>query len=89
MKEVTIETIHARHAVRKYQTKPIEAEKLAEIQKLIDEVNRESGLHIQLVTDEPLAFSTGVFKYGQFSGVSNYLVLAGRDAPPRGSLRLR
>lgn len=72
-----LEAIRARHAVRKYQTKPIEAEKLAEIQELIDECNRESGLHIQLVTNEPLAFSTGVFKYGQFSGVSNYLVLAG------------
>ena len=72
-----LEAIRERHAVRKYQERPIEAEKVQQIQHLIDECNRESGLHIQLVTNEPLAFSTGVFKYGQFSGVKNYLVLVG------------
>ena len=75
------DAIRERHAVRKYQDRPIEAEKVKKIQDLIDECNRESGLHIQMVTDEPLAFSTGVFKYGQFSGVRNYLVLVG---PKRG-----
>ena len=72
-----LEAIRERHAVRKYQNRPIEVEKVQQIQQLIDECNRESGLHIQLVTNEPLAFSTGVFKYGQFSGVKNYLVLVG------------
>ena len=27
--------------------------------------------------NQPLVFSTGMFKYGQFSGVKNYLVLVG------------
>ena len=75
-----LEAIRERHAVRKYQDRPIEAEKveqIEQIEQLISECNRESGLHIQLVTNEPLAFSKGVFKYGQFSGVKNYLVLAG------------
>ena len=72
-----LEAIRERHAVRKYQDRPIETEKVQQIQQLIDECNSESGLHIQLVTNEPLAFSTGVFKYGQFSGVKNYLVLVG------------
>ena len=53
------EAIRVRHAVRKYTDKPIEAEKIAQIRALVDECNRESGLHIQFVTDEPLAFSTG------------------------------
>ena len=69
------QAIRERHAVRKYVDRPIEPEKVREIQKLIDECNAECGLHIQLVLDEPLAFSTGVFKYGQFSGVKNYLAL--------------
>lgn len=69
------EAIVARHSVRKYQTKPIEKEKADKINALIDECNREGGLHIQFVQNEPLAFSTGLFKYGAFSGVSNYLVL--------------
>lgn len=81
-----IEAIRERHAVRKYKDRPIEAEKVEKIQQLIDECNRESGLHIQLVTDEPLAFSTGVFKYGQFSGVKNYLVLV---APKKGDWKER
>jgi len=76
-----LEAIRERHAVRKYQDRPIEAEKIEQIQQLIDKCNRESGLHIQLVTNEPLAFSTGFFKYGQFSGVKNYLVLV---APKKG-----
>ena len=76
-KEHVLGAIRERHAVRKYQDRPIETEKVQQIQQLIDECNRESGLHIQLVTNEPLAFSTGVFKYGQFSGVKNYLVLVG------------
>ncbi len=77
-----MDTIRQRHAVRKYKDKPIEAAKIAEIQALIDACNKESGLHIQLVTDEPRAFSTGIFKYGQFSGVKNYLVLV---APKKGN----
>ena len=77
-----LEAIRQRHAVRKYKDLVIEADKVEQIQQLIDEYNRESGLHIQLVTNEPLAFSTGLFKYGQFSGVKNYLVLV---APKKGN----
>lgn len=69
------EAIKARHSVRKYIDKPIEAEKVAMINQFIDECNRESGLHIQLVLEEPLAFSTGIFSYGKFTGVRNYLAV--------------
>jgi hypothetical protein len=41
------------------------------------EINRETGLHVQLVTDEPKAFS-GIMAYGSFSGVKNYFVMAGK-----------
>ena len=41
------------------------------------EVNREAGLHVQLVTGEPKAFS-GIMAYGSFSGVKNYFVMAGK-----------
>ena len=86
MREITLDIIRARHSVRRYLDKPIEAEKIAEIQQLIDECNQESGLHIQLVINEPLAFSTGVFKYGRFSGVKNYLALV---APKKGEWKER
>ncbi len=69
------EAIKSRHSVRQYSDKPIEAEKLAQISALIDECNREGGLHIQLVTNEPKAFTQGKARYGKFSGVNNYIAM--------------
>ena len=71
------EAIKARHSVRSYTDKTIESEKTAELQRLIDEINAETGLHFQLVTDEPKGFSGMMAHYGSFSGVKNYFVLAG------------
>ena len=71
------EAIKARHSVRKYTDEPIEASKVATLIEDIEKSNAEGGLNIQLVLDEPKAFSSGIWKYGQFSGVKNYLVMAG------------
>ena len=79
-----LQAIKERHSVRKYIDRPIEAEKVAAINQFIDECNRESGLHLQLVTNEPLAFSTGFFSYGKFTGVTNYIALV---APKQGDYR--
>ena len=79
-----LEAIKARHSVRKYTGQPIEESKLNLLREEIQKCNAEAGIHIQLVVDEPKAFSTGVFKYGVFSGVRNYLVMAGnKDAEER------
>ncbi|MBQ9576172.1 MAG: nitroreductase [Muribaculaceae bacterium] len=72
-----LEAIKARHSVRRYLDKPIEHDKADALRAAIDRCNSASGLHIQLVVNEPLAFSTGVWKYGKFHGVTNYLVMAG------------
>lgn len=48
------------------------------LQKKIDECNKESGLYIQLVTDEPKAFDGFMAHYGKFSGVTNYIALVGK-----------
>ena len=71
------DAIKARHSVRKYAEKPIEMAKVATLRAELEKCNAESGLNIQLVLDEPKAFSTGMWKYGQFSGVKNYFVMAG------------
>ena len=71
------EAIQERHSVRRYTDKPIESEKKAELNRILSEINSESGLHFLLVTDEPEAFSGAMAHYGHFSGVSNYFVLAG------------
>ena len=71
------EAIKARHSVRKYTDRPIEAAKVVTLRAAIERMNAEQGLNIQLVLDEPQAFSSGIWKYGQFSGVKNYMVMAG------------
>ena len=72
-----LEAIRARHSVRKYKDEPIPEEVLAVLRNKVWEINRQAGLHIQLVTGEPKAFS-GPMAYGSFSGVKNYLVMAGK-----------
>ena len=73
-----IEAIKERHSVRQYLDRPIEQEKLDELEKMISEINEEAGLHLQLVTDEPEAFDTSrTARYGTFSGVKNYITLVG------------
>ena len=71
-----LEAIEARHSVRKYKDDPSPEDILSLIREKVDVVNREAGLHVQLVTEEPKAFS-GVLAYGSFSGVRNYFVMAG------------
>lgn len=67
-----------RHSIRFYKELALEQEdKDAMIQK-IEECNKESGLNIQLVTDEPKAFNSFMAHYGNFSGVTNYIALVGR-----------
>ena len=72
-----MEAVRARHSVRSYLDKPIEREKIDSMRGLIDEINRETGLHIQLVTEEPKAFSSFLAHYGLFDNIRNYIVLAG------------
>ena len=72
-----IDAIRERHSVRRYTDKPIEQSAAASLRETIGRINAESGLNVQLVTDEPRAFSSGIWKYGQFSGVRNYFVMAG------------
>ena len=71
-----IEAIKARHSVRKYSEQPIETAKVDILKDAVGRINAQAGLNIQLVLDEPKAFSTGMWKYGQFSGVRNYFVMA-------------
>ncbi len=71
------EAIVARHSVRQYQEKAIEATVIEHLNEEIVLCNKEGGLHIQLVTDEPKAFVGGMVKYGRFKGVRNYLAMVG------------
>lgn len=75
-----LQAINNRHSVRSYIDKPIEKNLLEKMQTVIDECNQESGLHIQLVSDEPKAFDSFMAHYGKFSGVKNYIALVGKKS---------
>ena len=66
-----------RHSVRSYLDKPITGETKEKLMAFIEEQNQESGLHIQLITDEPKAFANILCHYGLFRGVKNYIALVG------------
>jgi hypothetical protein len=76
-----MEAIEQRHSVRQYKESPLPAAVIAELADAVFACNEESGLHIQLVTNEPDAFSGMRAKYGKFSGVSNYFAMVGKKAP--------
>ncbi len=73
-----MDAIRERHSVRSYKETAIEGDVKRELQSYIEQCNQESGLHMQLVTDEPKAFDGFMAHYGKFSGVKNYVALIGK-----------
>ncbi len=73
------EAMMERHSVRKYTDKPIEEEKVLLLQKEIDALREQSGLNIELIMNEPKAFSGTLAKYGHFSGCTNYFCISAPD----------
>lgn len=67
-----------RHSVRRYLGRPIGDGIREELNEVIGESNVGSGLHIQLVVNEPKAFEGFMAHYGKFSGVKNYVALIGK-----------
>jgi nitroreductase len=76
-----LEAMQRRHSVRQYLETPLSDEIRDRLQQEAEACSREGGLHLQLITDEPDAFSGALAHYGRFSGVRNYIVLAGKEAP--------
>jgi len=72
------EAIKTRHSVRAYKDQKISSDVLNKLQNEIAMCNEESGLNIQLITDEPNAFSGFMARYGKFTGVKNYIALIGK-----------
>lgn len=74
-----IEAIQGRHSVRQYLNQPLRPEEITELTEEVRTCNQESGLHIQLVTNEPKAFNGFMAHYGKFGGVANYFALVGKS----------
>ena len=74
--------IELRKSRRHYTGDPISEEKADTLLSLVKEINRETGLHLQMVFDHGEAFHGLRKSYGLFSGVQHYLVLAGDPTIP-------
>jgi hypothetical protein len=72
------EAIQVRHSVRQYIDRPLGQKEIEALKAEIQRCNQESGLHIQLVLNEPKAFDGFMAHYGSFRGVTNYIALIGK-----------
>lgn len=75
------ELMQHRHSVRQYTSTPIETDKRTVLDALAAKINRETGLHIQILYDEAECFNSFMAHYGKFSGVKNYIALVGQKSP--------
>jgi len=77
------EAVISRRSIRKYTQESLSAEAVKTLQEKIEEVNHLGDLHLQLVLNEPKAFS-GFQSYGKFVNARNYIVMAaGKGADER------
>lgn len=76
-----LDLMKKRHSVRQYADTRIEADKRAVLDALIAQINQEVGLHIQIFYEEPRCFDSFLAHYGKFTGVKNYIALAGKKTP--------
>lgn len=76
------EAMLARHSVRQFEEGPLKEAHMDGIMSLIRAINQESGLHIQLILDDPDCFDTFWAHYGKFSGARHYLALVGQKNRP-------
>lgn len=67
-----------RNSVRRYTDELLKQEHIDELNKAIEKVNNESGLHFQLVINEPEAFQGKGAEYGHFSGCTDYIICVGK-----------
>ena len=72
-----IELMKERHSVRSYLDKQIEEEKVKLLSEKVEEVNKKSGLHIQLFVNEPKCFNVNQPGYGIFKDCKNYFAMVG------------
>jgi hypothetical protein len=79
-REELLKAAGERHSVRSYTAEPISASDREKLLALIAESNTAGHLHLQLIENDPTAFTRGMAHYGKFSGVTNYIALVGRKS---------
>ena len=74
-----LKAVENRHSVRQYLDLPIEQEKIDFLNGEIQKINSESGLNIQLFTNEHTTFKSFLAKYGKFENAFNFFALVGEN----------
>lgn len=75
------QAIQERHSVRLYTEKKIEGDVLTSLQNEISRINKESGMSIRLVLNEPKAFGRFLLKtVVKFKNAVNYMVISGPES---------
>lgn len=71
------ETVKSRHSVRRYKEDAIPKKLVDNLNKIIDNYNKESGLNIQLKTEDKDTFASYKLHYGKIYDCANYIALIG------------
>lgn len=73
-----IDAIQARHSVRQFLDRSIDADAQTTLTEAVQTFNEQTGLDFQLLLDEPLAFGQSrLAKYGSFKNANNYIACLG------------
>ncbi|MCR4728250.1 MAG: nitroreductase [Lachnospiraceae bacterium] len=75
-----IEVIKARHSVRNYKPTPIEQGKVAQIEEMIEELNKEGNLHLQFVEDAGNTYNKLLNRAMGLSSAPSVIACVGKDA---------
>lgn len=74
------EVIKERHSVRQFQDIPVTEVDREQLKELIEACNTESGLHMQLILNDPDCFNTFLAHYGKFTNANNYIAMVGKKS---------
>ncbi|MCQ2752359.1 MAG: hypothetical protein MJ189_04620 [Coriobacteriales bacterium] len=78
-----LKIMRQRHSVRQYFNRPIEQQKREILNKTIEDINKISGLNLQIIYDEPKCLNNHKPGYGTMKGCNNYICMIGKKAPNR------
>ena len=76
------QAILVRISNRDYLDQPLSSKEVLLLDKVITRLNTESGLHMQLICEDPQVFGSLRKSYGMFSGVRNYVAMVGSRKDP-------
>jgi len=74
------EAINIRKSRRSYTGEALSAEQVSVLRGLISDINEKNDLRFELVMDNSDAFDGFSKSYGMFSGVTNYITVAGPES---------